>query len=137
MIYDLSKELEKAKYKERVNHLYTKGANVELKQVKLRRSITQNSYLHVCITLFSIEYGSSIYEMKQELKNWYGFYTDKGGVIIYGETSKMNSEELTTFIEWIRNKAVKDLGLYIPTSEEYIENQSEINRIIYNNKKYK
>lgn len=99
-------------------------------------SIDQNAYLHVVITLFAIEYGESVESMKQMLKFWFGLYEEKSGAIVYGKTSQMDSSELSNFIEWIRNKSSKDLGLYIPTSEECIENQAEINRLINQNKQY-
>lgn len=136
MIYDLSKPLEQAKFKEKVNYLYENGAQVELKQVRLKRSLSQNSYFHVVVTLFALEYGEDLDSMKQILKHWRCLYADKAGAVVYKKTSKMDSKELTEFIEWVRNKASKDLGLYIPTSEEYLENQAEINRLMYQNQNY-
>lgn len=136
MTYDLSKKLDREQFKEKSNYLFMKGFEVELKQVRKKRSLNQNNYLHVVITLFSIEYGEDIETMKQILKYWYGLFEKKKDAIIYGKTSKMDSKELTTFIEWIRNKSSKDMGYYIPTSEEYLENQSEINRLMYQNKQY-
>lgn len=136
MIYDLSKPIDLKKYNAYSNKLIEDKATVDLTKKRKKRSLKQNDYLHVVITLFAIEYGESVCAMKQILKHWYGLFEEKAGAIVYGKTSKMDSKELSTFIEWIRNKASKDLGLYIPTSEEYLENQAELNRMMYQNKEY-
>lgn len=60
---------------------------------------------------------------------------EKKGKTFLKQTSKMDSDELAEFIEWIRNHCSIE-GLYIPTSEEYLESQTYIDKEIYLNKKY-
>ena len=127
MIYNTSKEDEAKNALIKLELLISRGVIVEVKEKKKVRSISQNSYLHVIITIYAIEYGCSLDEMKQLLKYWKRLYKVKGKAIIYDQTSKMNSEELTGFIEWIRTRVAQMLDIYIPTSEEYIQDQHNIN----------
>jgi hypothetical protein len=127
MIYNTSKEDEAKNALIKLELLISRGVIVEVKEKKKVRSISQNSYLHVIITICAIEYGCSLDEMKQLLKYWKRLYKVKGKAIIYDQTSKMNSEELTGFIEWIRTRVAQMLDIYIPTSEEYIQDQHNIN----------
>ena len=69
MIYDTSKELEVNKLLSRLDALLSKKCVIELTEKKKTRTLSQNSYLHVCITLFAIETGNNIDDMKHELKN--------------------------------------------------------------------
>jgi len=55
MIYDLKKEIDKSRFKLRSNELFKKGCVVELTE-KTNRSLSQNSYLHLIITWFSISH---------------------------------------------------------------------------------
>ena len=137
MKFSLSKTYDKNKSDAYYKKLRDSGSDIELKKVLKVRSVSQNAYLHVCIDLFGISYGLDRDSMKEKLKYWYKFYkVDEDGCTIYGRTSKMNSEQLTTFIEWIRNKAIIDMGYYILTSEEYIENKFLIDQEIESYKQF-
>jgi len=60
MKYNLSDETEKkeaiAKFKKHLED----GTKIELKKVTKRRTLSQNAYLHVVITLYAIEFGWTI-----------------------------------------------------------------------------
>ena len=100
------------------------------------RSISQNAYLHVVITLYSIEFGYTLNESKTDLKRLCEFMVyEKDGKPYLRETKKMDSKELTLFIDWIRNYAAQN-GLYIPTSEEYLTNKHSIDNEIDKFKTY-
>jgi len=136
MKYDLSNKMDLNSYKERANYLAKKGSKVELKEIKKIRSIKQNSYLHVCISLYAIEFGYTIDEVKTDLKRGCSFMSyEKKGRKYLKKTSQMNTEELTKFIEWIRNFAASE-GLYIPGSEEYLEHKFNIDRLIDQHKEF-
>ncbi len=136
MKYDLSNDIAVEKFKLRAKFLIEKQSQVNLTQTRKSRSISQNSYLHVVISLYSIEYGYTLDEGKTLLKRMCDFMVyEKNGQKFLKQTSKMDSKELTTFIEWVRNHASKE-GLYIPTSEEYIENKFLIDNEIDSNKQY-
>jgi hypothetical protein len=125
MKFDLSNDFES-----RIKNLVKNKKKVELKEIRQSRSLSQNAYLHVCLSMFGIEFGLSIDEVKQMLKTECQFMSyEKNGTIFLKSTSMLNTKELTAFIEWIRTFASQH-GLYIPTSEEYIMNRFEIDKSI-------
>ncbi len=136
MRYDLNKTSDLNDFKFKVNKLTEKKVKVELKEVRGVRTLSQNRYLHVCITLYAINFGYTINEAKTMLKRECGFMTyKKHDTVFLVETSKQNTEELTKFIEWIRNYAAQN-DCYIPSSEEFIENAFNIQRQIDMAKEY-
>ena len=136
MKFDLENSLEVQKAKTRFDYLVSQKAKIDLLKINPKRSTNQNSYLHVCITLFGIHVGLTIEEAKTHLKRSCGFMVyDKNGEKFLKMTSKMDSLELTEFIGWIRNYA-SDNGLYIPNSEEYYDNKFYFDREIESNKEY-
>lgn len=136
MKYSLSNQHELRLFKDKVNQLIEKLADVELKIVRKQRTIRQNSYLHVCITLFAIHFGYTIDEAKTLLKRKCGFMTyEKNGTKFLLSSSKLNTKEMTDFIDFIRTFASIE-GCYIPTSEEYLENKFFIDNEIELQKQY-
>ena len=136
MIYDLTKPLEIKEFRAKCQYLILNDKKVELKEKRNTRSLSQNAYLHVCISLFAIEYGYNLEEAKTLLKRNCSFMIyEKNGDKFLKKTSSMDSKELTDFIEWLRNFAGQH-GLYIPTSQEYIENKFEIDKSINSNEHY-
>jgi HD superfamily phosphodiesterase len=136
MIYDTSKEIEINKLLSRLDALLSKKCIIELKEKKKTRTVSQNAYLHVCITLFAIESGNHIEDAKQLLKRACHFmHTFDGEKIKTKLTRDLNTQELTDFIEWIRTFSAMQ-GNYIPTADEYRENKFAIDSEIEKNKNY-
>ena len=109
---------------------------VELKRILPNRSISLNSYLHVCISLFSIEFGYTLEESKTLLKRKCSFMIyEKNGLKFLKKTSTLNNKECSEFVEFIRNYAGKQ-NLYIPDAEEYKTNKFNIDKEINKNKEY-
>lgn len=109
---------------------------VEIKEIRAKRSLSQNSYLHVVITLWGIYMGLTINESKTDLKRACHFMSyEKKGKTYLVETHKQDSKQLTEFIDWIRTMSSQN-GLYIPSSEEYLENKYRIDKEIDQNKEY-
>lgn len=136
MKLNLSNTYDKERAKTRLKVLIDKGAKIELKEIKGKRTIRQNSYLHVCISLFAIEFGYTLDEAKTLLKRQCEFMKySKNGQLFLKRTREMDTKELTEFIEWIRNYSSQQ-GLYLPTSEEYLLYRFEIDKEIEQNKNY-
>lgn len=136
MILDLNNTLEIKKAEAYFKKLLESKKKIELKELRLKRTISQNSYLHVCITLFAIEFGYTIEESKTLLKRSCGFMNyKKNNFIFLRRTRDMKTDELTKFIEYIRNYAVS-LGCYIPDATEYKENSYKIDKEINKNRQY-
>lgn len=135
MIFDPSDNIDLLKAKAKFNTFIEQGKPFELKAIRKKRSIRANAYLHVCISLFAIEVGSTLLEAKTDLKRERGLYYVKNGNKYLKQTSQMDSKELADFIDWIRTFASKQ-GIYIPSSDEYILNSIAIDKTIKNNKQF-
>lgn len=136
MIYDLSDDFELKKAEAYFKASCEAKGKIKMSNIKNKRSVTQNAYLHVCISLYAINFGLNIEEAKTDLKRCCHFmvYEKKNNKYLK-RTRDMDSKELTDFIEWIRTYASKH-GCYIPSSEEYLQNQFSINKEIERNKEF-
>tara|TARA_R110002012_G_scaffold190633_1_gene358227 strand:- start:33123 stop:33566 length:444 start_codon:yes stop_codon:yes gene_type:complete len=128
MIYDSNIELDKNRAKERLEWLIAKGKQFEIKEKRQRRSIAQNSYLHLILTWYAIEYGESVEFVKQEVfkKHINGhifkseFVNRKTGEMRedWRSTASLDSAELTSAIDRFRNYSSKEAGIYLPTPDD-------------------
>lgn len=136
MLLDLSKPYDQEKAKIYFKKLILSNSKIELRKIQGIRSLDVNAYLHVCISLYAVEFGYSLNEAKTDLKRMCHFMVyKKNGKKYLRETSKMTNKELSEFIEWIRNLSAKN-GLYIPTAEEYKNNKFNIDKEINKFKNY-
>ena len=136
MLYNLESNIDVQRFDFRINQLKEKGAKVELTEKRGRRSLSQNSYLHVCISLFAIAIGNTLEEEKTDLKRECSFMRyEKNGKKYLRSSSDLNTKEMTDWIEWIRNKAGME-GHFIPSPEDYQRNWVEIEKTIQEHKQY-
>ena len=126
MICDLSKPLDRQKFKTRVNHLYKKGAVVELVE-KTKRSLSQNSYLHVLLGILALDQGEKMEFVKdyyyKRLVNPDIFVLTKedrilGKVEVLRSSKDLTKEEMSKSIDKLRNWASSELGCYLPSADE-------------------
>lgn len=118
-----------------LDHLMSLNKNIEIKPIRKRQSLPQNAYLHVVIALWGIDRGYTPEESKVVLKREYGLYYEKNGKKFIRSSSSLDTKESTEFIEWIRNNAAM-YGNYIPSAEEYLIKQYEIDREINKTKDF-
>ena len=136
MKYDTNIKYEAEQAKTKLNYLIDKGKLIDLKEIRAKRSISLNSYYHVCVSLYAVHFGHTFYESKIDLKRLCPFMTYiNNGKMYLVETSKQDSKELSLFVEWIRNYSAKG-GCYIPDAEEYLMNKYAIDKDIESNKTY-
>lgn len=136
MKYDLSNIVDRNKAQVKLNDLKTKGKAIELKVLHPARSLQHNKYLHVCISIFAIEFGYTLDEAKTLLKRECDFMIyDKNGKKFLRHTSKMDSSELSKFIEWIRNYSAQN-GCYIPDADEYRNQSVHIDNLIESHREH-
>lgn len=136
MKLDLSKPFDQNKSITYLTKLIEDGKQIELKEIRKVRTLKQNSYLHVIITLYSIEFGLTIEEGKTDLKRECSFMRyEKNDNVYLKSTAKLDTKELTDFIEWVRDYSAKN-GCYLPTSIEYLEQKFSIDKEIDSNKQY-
>ena len=136
MLLDLSNQTDIKKAETYFKTLLDKQKKIELKDISAKRSLKINAYLHVCLTLFAIEFGYTLEESKTLLKRICDFMVyEKKGDKFLKKTSKLDNAECSKFVEFIRNYASSQ-GCYIPDAEEYLKNKFEIDKTISNHKQF-
>lgn len=135
MTFDLSNDLDKARFKSRVNFLYTRGKVVELTVKKEAKTLSQNRYLHLILGWFGKETGYTLEEVKQDIFKRMVckkiFLIAKNDYDVYRSTADLSKEEMNICIEMFRNFAAKEVGIYLPEpGEEALirEMERELNR---------
>lgn len=128
MLYDTFNEYEANRARKRLEWLIGRNALVEIKD-KSRFTVSQNSYLHVCIGIVALETGVTLEYAKQKyfkrIVNREMFYIGKFTDPVTGEesgkwrsTASLTKEEMTLALDRWRDWAARQ-GWYIPTPEEH------------------
>lgn len=140
--YNLSKPDQKKRSDDRYKALREKGAIIELREITGRRSLDQNGWLHMLITLYAIEFGHTMEEAKTILKREchfmrYSKKTQEGGkeIQFLKQTSRLDTKECSEFIEWIYTFAGQN-GCHLPTKDEYLERKGEYQAIMRSHRQY-
>ena len=135
MKFDLSKPVQLEQFNDRVKILKEKGAKVNITQ-HVKRSTSQNSYLHVIINLWAVQFGYTLAEAKTFLKRGCHFMVyEKNGIKFLAETSKLNVEVMTGCITWIRNHSSQQ-GYYLPSGKEYHQEKFYYDQMIDQHRQY-
>lgn len=145
MLLDTSKPFEANKALTRLNFLISKGAKIDLTEKHAPRTVRQNAYEHILFCLFGIEFGHSMEEVKQEIfkkdvnrelfKTTFENKLTGEETETWRSTASLTTEETTFAIERFRNYSAKN-GLYLQTSQEYLDNKFAIDQEIQHNKEY-
>ena len=140
MIYDTSNPLDKANFLLRAKKLAESGKIVELTEKKPRRTLSQNSYLHVTIAYFASQYGCTTEWAKQryfkQLVNPELFVREKddeflGRVKYLRSSADLDVSEMSLAIDRWRNWCSMEASIYIPSADEAIliqQMEVEVNR---------
>ena len=142
MIYDLSFAFDRQQYKEQCNYLYEKRCVVELSEKKGKRTLKQNSYLHLILSYFALQYGERMEYIKQEFFKRHVnpdlFLREKEGkgigrYCILRSSAELDTKEMSTAIDRFRDWAAKEAGIYLPSSDEHgmlgeMEREVELNK---------
>ena len=129
MIYNTSNPLDKANFLLRAKKLADKGAIIELTEKKPRRTLSQNSYLHVTIAYFASQYGCTTEWAKQryfkQLVNPELFVREKddeflGRVKYLRSSADLDVSEMSLAIDRWRNWCSMEASIYIPSADEAI-----------------
>lgn len=115
MLYNLDKPTDRQRAIKRWETLLEEKTVIELKK-KVKRSTSQNSYLHLILGWFAIETGYTLDEAKQiyKNKNWeiYNYVTNDWRLL---KSSKdLTTEQMTKSIEVFRNYSSAEAGVYLP-----------------------
>ena len=119
MLHDLSKTDELAKARTYFDKLVKDESKIELRKIAKRRTVLQNSYVHVLFTLWGLHFGYTVDESKTVVKVELGYVYYKTGTQFLNKTSDMDTKKLSIFIDKFRNWSASE-GCYLPSSEEYL-----------------
>lgn len=122
MIYNPQNRIEVNRAIEKIKYFISEGKIFELKAKRERRTISQNSYLHLLFSWFALETGYTTDEVKQDIfkkiVNPNTFYEGEFGKLIkierWRSTASLNTEEMTLCINRFRDYASKEAGIYLP-----------------------
>lgn len=130
MKFNLSKEIDQKRAKVYFDKLMQKGNKIELKKFAEGRTVSQHKYLHICLTMFGQETGYTCDEAKELFTDMLPelMIYEKNGRKFRRSTSDLSKEEISVLIDKIRNESLRELGLYIPDSEEYLIHKFEIEK---------
>lgn len=127
MTFDLSRELDRRQFEERCSFLIRQGMFVELTEKRGKRTLKQNSYLHLILSYFAFQYGERMETIKQEFfkrkVNPDIFLQEKeregiGRYYTLRSSADLNTKEMTTAIDRFRDWSAKEAGIYLPSPEE-------------------
>lgn len=145
MIYHLSNDLDRQQIKIKLDHLINNGKVVELTEKKKKRSISQNSYLHLILSVYAIETGMDLEYVKQTvfkaIVNPVIFKAEATNKITgeiceyYCSSASLNTHEMTVCIDRFRNHASHELGIYLPEPSD-LAAIAQMEREISRNQQY-
>jgi hypothetical protein len=125
MFFDASNELDRKRAEERFEWIIENQKRFEMKVKNPRRSIPQNSYLHLILTWFGVEFGYTLEEVKQDIfkkeVNVDIFYQGQVGQLIeiprWKSTADIDTKEMTLAIDRFRDFSSQN-GCYLPQPGE-------------------
>ena len=140
--YNLSIDSDKTQSDTYYKSLREKGARIELREIRKKRTLDQNGWWHVLVTLFAIDQGYTKEQAKVHLKRRcdfmrYEFVNEHSGEVelFLRESKRLDTKEMSELIEWTYDYAAQ-LGCRLPTTEEYAKEKDKINAIIRSHRKF-
>ena len=144
MVYDLNTDIDRERFKRRINALYLKRTVVDCKEHNKPRTSSQNRYLHVLLNEFAMMTGNTVEYVKREyfkrICNSELFVRKAYDKLLKKEMETLRSsrelskEEMTEAIERFRNWASQEAGIELPDANDtqwidYIEREAQHQRI--------
>lgn len=142
MKYDLKSSHDIAEAQRLLAQLTVDQKIVEIKEVKPRRSLNQNAFLHLLLGAFGANLGYTVEEAKELYKRLpgnkelYAYQKDVGGkpMTFLRSSADLNKEEMTRSIETLREWSAK-MGYPLPTADN-VEALRRLENYIETHEKY-
>lgn len=143
-VYDLNTDIDRERFKRRVNRLYERRAVVECSEHKPKRTLQQNRYLHAILGEFAMQTGNTLQYVKAEyfkrLCNPEIFVIREYDKLAKRDVERLRSSrdvdtgEMTTAIDRFRNWAASEAGIDLPSPDDtdwigYIEREMQHQKI--------
>lgn len=128
MILDCNIHTDTEKANEYLASLIKNRSLIELKKINPKRTINQNSYLHSCFGLMAKYTGFTIEEIKVIAKREFGSFMvyEKEGSKFLRSSTELDSKQFTQWTDWVRVYGREQVGVEIPTPQQYKENLGAI-----------
>ena len=119
MLFDLSKYIDRSRAQSYFDKLMNDKTKINLSK-KVKRSLSQNSYLHLLIGYFAIETGYTTVEAKQIYKETSPeiYEYEKDGKKFIRSSAELDTKEMTITIDRFRDYSSKEAGIYLPTPDD-------------------
>jgi hypothetical protein len=134
MNYNLSDKTEAKSAYDRLRYLTKKGKRVAVTEIREKRSLNQNSYLHLLLGAFGMNFGYTIEESKLIYKsvNKPLYYYNKKGLQFSRSSADLDTKEMTESIDRFKEYS-EEHGFKLPPATDQgwllsIENEIERNR---------
>lgn len=134
MKFNLANKNEAQSARSRLAYLAGRHSIIEIRRIQPRRTLPQNSYLHLIITAFGNHFGYSLEEAKQiykELNSAIYCYKKKGRTF-WRSSAELSKEEMAASIDNLMRRSA-DAGYPLPLATDQgwlreIENEIERSR---------
>lgn len=127
-IYNSSKQIDQQRAIERLKWLISNKKIFELTEKKRTRTLSQNNYLHLILSVYALEMGETLkytkeHTFKKEINpDVFRFervnYKTSEVREDWRSTANLNTKEMNLCIDRFRNHAAKDLGIYLPEPKD-------------------
>lgn len=142
MLYNFSNPLDVQNARVRLEHLISRQCTAELTEKKPKRTLSQNSYLHILLGYFASQTGNTLEWVKQQyykkLCNPDLFIGEKedrflGRIKYVRSSADLRTDEMNLSIERFRNWSASEAGIYLPEPT----NEAEIRALQVEVERYK
>ncbi len=143
VIYNLAEcnALQRESFRRRADMLLARGATVELTERRRPRSLPQNSYLHLLVQYFALQYGTADTGFVKRYYYKYRCNPDLyvrevedaflGRVRVLRSSAELTREEMSLSIDRFRHWASMEAGICLPDAarpEQIAEAMTEVER---------
>jgi len=102
--------------------------SISVEPFKNKRSLQQNKYMWVLYTIVSKHTGDSTEDTHEYFKQKFltkrniTDYETGGEIAVINSTTKLNTFEMSEYLENVKRFSAEFFGLYLPDASEYYEN---------------
>jgi len=143
MIYNFENEIDCIKAMDKLKWFISKKKRIEQTEKRGKRTTPQNSYFHLLINYFALEYGETFEYTKKDIFKKYVnpdiFKTERKNPVSgkvreeWRSSSDLNTKEMTDSIERFKNWSAKKAGIRLPEANEqqfldHIQNEIDKNK---------
>ena len=127
MRYNGSNPLHAMQARQRLEKLIREGKIFDLTEKKPKRTLNQNSYLHLILAYFACQTGNTLQWVKREyykkLVNPSTFIRERddpylGRVKYLRSSADLETDEMTLTIDRFRNWSASEAGVYLPAPDD-------------------